>query len=124
MRTRLNCALSSVPVAVGGVTLAGVAALLAWDASPRLFPVQAHTVLAALPLTTIAIAYLAYAIVRRQGAMELAKSLILSTAFLFWAANQLWPDSPRATLFNDIAIALFVCDVLVVIAGWPKRARP
>jgi hypothetical protein len=34
-------------------------------------------------------------------------------------ANQLWPDLPQATLFNDIAIALFVLDVFLVIIGWP-----
>jgi hypothetical protein len=124
MRTRLSFALRSLPVALGGITLAGVAALLAWDAVPRLFPALAHTVLAALPLTLVAIALLVYGAVRRESGLQLAKSVVLAAAFLFWAANQLWPDSPRATLFNDIAIALFVCDVLVVIAGWPQDSRP
>jgi hypothetical protein len=40
----------------------------------------------------------------------------------FWAANQLWPDLPQATLFNDIAIALFVLDVFLVIIGWPTTS--
>ena len=34
--------------------------------------------------------------------------MMLAVAFLFWAANQLWPDLPQATPFNDIAIVLFV----------------
>jgi hypothetical protein len=44
---------------------------------------------------------------------------MLAIAFLCWAANQLWPGLRRATLFNDIAIALFVLDVFLVMIGWP-----
>src|ERR1035441_3656239 len=43
-------------------------------------------------------------------------------ASLFWAANQFWPDSPQATLYNDIAIALFVLDVFLVMIGWPPTS--
>ena len=49
--------------------------------------------------------------------MELVKAIMLAVAFLFWAANQFWPNLPQATLFNDIAIALFVLDVFLVIVG-------
>jgi hypothetical protein len=45
--------------------------------------------------------------------------VLLAIAFLFWAANQLWPDIPLSMLFNDIAIALFVLDVFLVMIGWP-----
>ncbi|MGB8028666.1 MAG: hypothetical protein WCF30_03285 [Terracidiphilus sp.] len=55
--------------------------------------------------------------------MEFLKAIMLAVAFLFWAANQFWPDSPQATLFNDVAIALFVLDVFLVIAGWPRASR-
>jgi hypothetical protein len=55
--------------------------------------------------------------------MEFVKALLLAIAFLFWAANQLWPDLPQATLFNDIAIALFVLDVFLVMAGWPAASH-
>jgi hypothetical protein len=47
---------------------------------------------------------------------------MLAVAFLFWAANQLWPDLRQATLFNDIAIALFVLDVFLVMIGWPATS--
>lgn len=69
-------------------------------------------------LALIAIAYLVYQSIRRLGLAELFKAFLLAIAFLFWAANQYWPDSPRATLYNDIAIALFVLDVFFVIVGW------
>ena len=49
-------------------------------------------------------------------------AIMLAIAFLFWAANQLWPDLPQATLFNDFAIALFVLDVFLVTIGWPTTS--
>ena len=70
----------------------------------------------------IAIAYLLYQSTRRPSAKEFLKALMLAVAFLFWAANQFWPDLPQATLFNDIAIALFVLDVFLVIIGWPTTS--
>jgi hypothetical protein len=109
-------------VLLGALTLASVAVLLVWDAMPRLFPANAHNLLGALPLALIAVAYLVYQTIRRPGSAELFKAALLATAFLFWAANQYWPDSPRSTLYNDIAIALFVLDVFFVLVGWPASS--
>jgi hypothetical protein len=47
--------------------------------------------------------------------MEFAKAIILAVTSFICAANQFWPDMRQATRFNDIAIALFVFDVLLVI---------
>jgi len=104
------------------VTLAGVGVLLVWDAFPGLFPAGSHDWIAAFPLAMIAVAYLAYQSAHRPPARELLKAILLAVAFLFWAANQLWPDWKEATLFNDIAIALFVLDVFLVIVGWPATS--
>jgi predicted membrane metal-binding protein len=93
--------------------------LLVWDARPGLFPAGSHDFLGAFSLAMIAIAYLVYQLVHRPPIRELLKAVLLAVAFLFWAANQLWPNLPQATLFNDIAIALFVLDVFLVMAGWP-----
>jgi hypothetical protein len=116
---RLDRAHRAIPVIIGAITLATVAVLFAWDAFPTRFPPRAHDVLGALPLALIALAYLAYQGIHRPAPLELVKAIMLAVAFLFWAANQLWPDIPLATLFNDIAIALFVLDVFLVIIGWP-----
>jgi hypothetical protein len=70
----------------------------------------------------IALAYLVYQIAHRPPRMEMVKAILLAVAFLFWAANQLWPGLPQATLFNDIAIGLFVLDVFLVIVGWPATS--
>ncbi|MGD0832629.1 MAG: hypothetical protein ABR907_16980 [Terracidiphilus sp.] len=96
--------------------------LLAWDAIPLSFPPRAHEVLAAFPLAMVACAYIVYQRARQPARMEFAKAIMLAAAFLFWAANQLWPNLPQATLLNDIAIALFVLDVFLVIVGWPSTS--
>jgi hypothetical protein len=102
------------------LTVLTLVPLLVWDASPRLFPNGAHDALAALPLILIAAACPIYVLARRGPAPDLAKACILAAAFLFWAANQLWPGDPRALLYNDIAIALFVVDGALAILGWPS----
>jgi uncharacterized membrane protein len=102
--------------------MASVGVLLAWDVFPGLFPARAHDVVAAFPLAMVALAYLVYQIVRRPVPLEFVKAILLAVAFLFWAANQFWPDARQATLFNDIAIALFVLDVFLVMIGWPASS--
>jgi hypothetical protein len=119
---RLDRAHRALPVLLGALTLVSVLVLFLWDAFPRLFSARAHDLLGALPLALIAMAYLAYQAVHRPARLELVKATLLVVAFLFWAANQAWPDSPRSTLFNDLAIALFVLDVFLVIVGWPASS--
>jgi len=108
-----------IPLVLGIVTLAAVVLLYIEDAAPRLFPARSHDVLAAFSLAMIACAYLIFQLARHRAVAELVKTILLAAAFLFWAANQLWPNLPQAALFNDIAIGLFVLDVFFVIAGWP-----
>ena len=121
MYNRLDRAHRAIPVILGAMTLADVGVLLVWDARPE-FPHGAVIFFGAFSLAMIAVAYLAYQIVHRPPLKELAKAILLAVAFLFWAANQLWPASPQATLFNDIAIALFVFDVFLVMIGWPASS--
>jgi hypothetical protein len=108
-----------VPVALGSVTLAGAAVLLVQDAFPRLLPMRGHDALAAFTLAMIAVAYLIYQLTHWPAMPEFARAAMLAAAFLFWAANQFWPNLPSATLFNDIAIGLFVFDVFLAMLGWP-----
>jgi hypothetical protein len=123
MFLRLDRAHRLLPVILGIVTLADVAVLLVWDAFPGLFPPRSHDFLAAFSLAMIAFAYLAYQVLHRPPMKEFVKAVMLALAFLFWAANQYWPDSHLATLFNDLAIALFVLDVFLVMIGWPPASQ-
>jgi len=109
----------SLPVILCVLTLVSVGVLLVWDVLPGLFPGGAHAFLAAFPLAMIACACLVYEAVRHPARSELVKAILLACAFLFWAAIQFWPASHQATLFNDIAIALFVFDVF--LATYPGR---
>jgi hypothetical protein len=111
-----------LPVILGVLTLVSVVVLLAWDMSPGLFADNAHSLLGALPLALIAVAYLLYQTVRQPDRAEVFRAVVLAVAFLFWAANQFWPESPRATLYNDLAIALFVLDVFFTLVGWPDSS--
>jgi hypothetical protein len=112
------------PVVLGVVTLASLAPLVIWDVSPGLFPARAHDVLAAMPLALVAVAYLTYQGVRKAPAMDFLKAILSALAFIFWALNQLFPDSRHATLFNDVAVAAFVLDVVLVMVGWPPAPAP
>ena len=122
MCSRLNQIRRAFPVILGGVTLASVGVLFFWDTFPQRFPARAHDTLASFPLAMIALAYIVYQCARRPARMELIKAIMLAVAFLFWAANQLLPTIRLATLFNDIAIALFVQDVFLVMIGWPATS--
>jgi hypothetical protein len=122
MYRRLDRARRATPVILGILTLLSVAALLTWNIVPTRFPADAHAVLGALPLAMISITYLVYQSVRRPPWRELVKAILLAAAFALWAANQLRPNSSLATLWNDLAIALFVLDVFLVIVGWPATS--
>lgn len=122
MQTRLDQTRRAIPVVLGGITLMGVVLLFVWNFSPAYFPAGAHDFLAAFPLAMIALAYLIYKAVHRPAPQEIVKAALLASAFLFWAANQLWPGSPRATLFNDIAIGLFVLDIFLTMIEWPSSS--
>ena len=124
MHSRSALANHTVSVLLGVITMVGVLILLIWDAMPRIFPSRAHDYLGAFPLALIAVAYLAYQAAHRPSWKELLKAILLAVAFFFWAANQLWPEIALATFFNDIAIALFVLDVFLVLVGWPQTASP
>jgi hypothetical protein len=114
-----SVALWIVGITMGSLALGSAAGLLVWDAVPQAFPARAHVLLGSAPLALIAVASLVYQAARRPSRLEMVKAVILATAFLFWAANQLLPDVAPATLFNDLAIALFVLDVFLLILGWP-----
>lgn len=122
MYLRLDRPHRAVAVLLGILTLCVVAAVLLCDAFPGLIPASNHDRLAAVSLTMIALSYLVYQAAHRPGWREWVKAILLALAFLFWAANQVWPDPRQAVILNDLAIALFVLDVFLVMAGWPPAS--
>jgi hypothetical protein len=112
----------SLSTLLGVVTLLSVGLLMLWDALPRRFPPRAHEVLSAFSLALIALACLVHRLELRPTATALARTSVLAAAFFFWSANQLWPEFSRALLLNDLAVALFVLDVVLEILTRPGRA--
>jgi hypothetical protein len=106
-----------VSFVLGLVTLAVVGLLLLWDAVPARFPPNSHDTLSALALALIAFAAIVHRLEQRWTWGELGRTLLLAAAFLCWSANQFWPAISRATLLNDLAVALFVIDVWWTIAS-------
>jgi hypothetical protein len=112
----------TLPRVGGAAALLSVGALLVGDAAPRLFPADIHKMLSTLPLVLTAVASLLLPAARRARPAEWGKAVVLAFAFFFWAASQIWVDKPTSTLFNDVAVALFVLDVVLVIMGGPTNA--
>jgi hypothetical protein len=122
MYNRLDRAHRTLSVILGSLTLGVVGVVLLCDGFPTLLPGKSHDRLAAISLTLIAISYLVYQAAHRPPWREWVKAVMLALAFLFWAANQVWPDARRAVILNDLAIALFVFDVFLVMVGWPPSS--
>jgi hypothetical protein len=121
MPTSIDQSRAWLPRVLGILALAAAAALMAWDIVPSLFRARVHDILGVLALA-LTFAYLAHQVILRPGHKDLVKAILLAVAFLFWSADQLWPDSPHATLFNDLAIALFVLDLFLSMIGWPAES--
>jgi len=122
MYIRLDRAHRALSVFLGAVTLVVVAIVLVCDGVPRLLPGRTHDTLAAASLALIAFSYLIYQAAHRPAWREWVKAILLAVAFLFWAANQVWPDPRQAMVLNDLAIALFVLDLFLVMVGWPPTS--
>jgi len=94
-------------------------ALLVWDIRPQLFPSQAHALLGAFPLAMAALTCVAHQAEQSAVLRDWFKTALLAAAFLFWAANQCLSDARAAIFCNDVAIALFILDLVLVIAFRP-----
>jgi hypothetical protein len=108
-----------LPIAIGALTLVSAAVVLVLDVARPALDRRVHDVLGALPLALIAVGYLLHQSVLRPAPKELLKTVMVALAFLFWAGNLFWREPFLAMVFGDVAIALFVLDVFLVIVGWP-----
>ncbi len=100
-----------------GVALILSLVLLVLDAWAGFRESDARRFVSAIPLIAIALACLAFQSTSKPEPLDLLKRLLLSAAFLFWAANQLFPKEGWAPVANDVAIALFVLDLALILSG-------
>lgn len=104
----------------GGLTvtaLVGGALVLGLDLWPGFLSSRAHRLISAAPLLAVAVGYLVLQLRLRPRPHELLKRALLSLAFIFWSASQLAPATGWAPVANDLAIALFVLDLGLIIWG-------
>ena len=99
------------------LALAFVAVLVILDFTTGFLESPTHQVISATPLAIIAVAYLVHQAIKHPSLLESLKAILLACAFLLWAAYQLAPAFPRIAVFNDLAIGLFVVDMVLVIGG-------
>jgi hypothetical protein len=107
----------TVTVLLLALALVSSLVLLALDVSQGFRHGDARRVVSALPLVAIALACLAFHATWTPEPLDLLKRVLLSAAFLFWAANQLFPTAGWAPVANDVAIALFVLDLALILWG-------
>jgi hypothetical protein len=106
-----------VTVLLLALALASSVVLLSLDVSQGFRESEARRVVSALPLVAIALACLAFHATWTPEPLDLLKRVLLSAAFLFWAANQLFPTEGWAPVANDTAIGLFVLDLALILWG-------
>ena len=99
------------------LALAFAAVLVVLDFSTGFLESPAHQVISGAPLAIIAVAYLVHQAIKHPSLLETLKAILLACAFLLWAAYQLSPRFPHIAVFNDLAIGLFVVDMVLVIGG-------
>lgn len=86
------------------VALIGSLVLLVLDTSAGFRHGDVRRFVSATPLIAIALACLAFHATWKPEPLDLLKRVLLSAAFLFWAANQLFPNDGWAPVANDAAI--------------------
>jgi hypothetical protein len=105
----------AVTVLLLALALTSSLVLLILDVSQGFRESDARRVVSALPLIAIALACLAFHATWTPEPFDLLKRVLLSSAFLFWAAAQLFPREGWTPVANDAAIALFVLDLALIL---------
>lgn len=109
----------------------GSAALLLFDAAPRLktlfdlivslapkvCALLSHGPLSALPLLLAGTSYIFLQALLRPAGIEMLKRLMLGMAFVLWGIDQLMPPSTLAIDLGDLVISLYVLDLGLMIEG-------
>jgi hypothetical protein len=90
---------------------------LRWSSSP------AHSWLSALPLALAGLAFAILQIRLKPDGVTLAKRLLLASAFILWAIDQLLPPGLLATIIGDAVISAYVLDLYWMMQEQTESAR-
>jgi hypothetical protein len=83
-----------------------------------------HALLSSLPLALAGIAYAVLQIRLRPRRDALLRRLLLASAFLFWAVDQLLPPGRLAILIGDLVISAYVLDLCWMMQGQADDGEP
>ena len=81
----------------------------------RITSTPVHTLLSALPLALIGIAYAVLQIHAKPDLATLAKRLLLAGTFILWAIDQFLPPGRLATVVSDFVVSAYVIDLYWII---------
>ena len=83
--------------------------------APRVWELLGHAPLSAMPLLLAGGSYIALQGLLRPAPIELAKRVLLGSAFLLWGIVQLMPPSVLSADLGDLVIALYVFDLGIIV---------
>ena len=81
-----------------------------------LLPVS-HSMIEAIPLLLIGVAYLAWLATEKPTALDLFKQILIAAAFILWGADLLMPPGQWARFVGAVVIAIYVFDLAWLIEG-------
>jgi peptidoglycan/LPS O-acetylase OafA/YrhL len=101
--------------------LAGLAALLVFDAFNHLRLTPFHQRTGALSFMLIGASYISLQLATRRQWNEKLKGILLGTGFFLWGCEQFVPPGPLATVMDSLVVLIFVSDLGLVIMDRLKR---
>ncbi|MCL4421752.1 MAG: hypothetical protein M1115_01050 [Actinobacteria bacterium] len=107
---------------LGLAVISGILLILI-DADVDLSSHGLHSPISATPLLIAAALLILQALCQRSWSTRI-KLYIVAIAFLAWGLYQLFPGFSHSGDLNDLAIVLFVLDVLIMTAGQLGKPRP
>jgi hypothetical protein len=121
---RVNHVLRIIAITLGALAVAFGIALLIKDAGVNILPGWPVSVISALPLLFVGVAFLVAQPTMRPGNMELLKNLLLAATFLLWGAVQLMAQGALTARLANVVILLYVVDLAwAILLAKPNRSR-
>ena len=101
--------------------LAGLAALLVFDALNHLRLTAFHQRTGALSFMLIGASYISLQLATQRRWNEKFKGILLGTGFFLWGCEQFVPPGPLVTVMDSLVVLIFVSDLGLVIVDRLKR---
>jgi hypothetical protein len=76
-----------------------------------------HSIIEAIPLLLVGIAYLAWLATEKPTVIDLIKQIFIAIAFILWGADLLMPPGNWARFVAAVVIAIYVFDLAWLIEG-------